>query len=163
MPYSLPVKAWIHLVILVTFGFHLSIQHPALSSTALAKVLTSYMSTRRATTPFSTSNSLLVVRSNRPKVDLAKVVWHQPRPGQQALMVLAEVHSVNLTTIRLEHNKHTKARRREEGVSLICSRDFWFLGEIKGLHALVCGVQGTPMFLSQRLNKRFVPFSYDAR
>lgn len=130
---SLRVKAWIHSVTLVSFGFRLSIQHPALSSTALAKVSTSYMPTRLATTLFSTSNNLQVVPNNRPKVDLARIVWHQPRPVQQALMVLAEVHSVNLTTIRLEHNKLIKARRREEGVSLIYSRDFWFLGEIKGI------------------------------
>ena len=121
---SLPVKAWILLVILETFGFRPSIQHPARSSTALAKVSTSYMPARLATTLSLTSNNSRVVRNNRPRAGLARIVWHQPRRVQQALMVLEEVHSVNITTILLEHNSHTKVRPREEGVLLICSGDF---------------------------------------
>ena len=137
---SLLVKAWTHLVTLVTFGFRPSIQRPARLSTVLAKVLISYMPTRLATTLSLTSNNLRVARNTRLRVDLARIVWHRPRPVQQASMVLEEVRSVSLVTILLEHNSHTKARRREEGVSLICSGDFWFLGEINGYHALVYGI-----------------------
>ena len=130
---SLPVKAWIPLATQVTFGSRPSIQHPERSSTALAKVSTSYMLARLATIHSSISNNLQVARNNTLRVGLARIIWHLPRLVPQALMCLEEVHSVSTTTILLEHNSHTKARRRGEEVSLIYSGDSWFVGEIKGI------------------------------